>query len=157
MPRPIQMPNDRADPISRPLGLAMLIAILAGGCAGGDGINYTTAQAGLRCVDDSPGCISQRQSTLKALVSDPQRSWISQRPDAAAYASGVRLFAFKTKKKELSCAELQTGRQEADAGPAILRASGSGLSPAQVSRGVILAGEISRELGNEYNRRCRKT
>lgn len=157
MPRPFQTPHARAAYLSRPACLISLIALLAGGCAGGDGINYTTAQAGLRCVDDSPSCISQRQSTLKALVSDPQRSWISQRPDAAAYASGVRLFAFKTKKKDLSCAELQTGRQEADAGPAILRAGGNGLSPAQVARGVILAGEISRELGNEYNRRCRKT
>jgi hypothetical protein len=75
---------------------------------------------------------------------------------AAAYASGVRLFAFKSKKKELSCAELQAGKREADAGPAILRAPGNGLSHSQVSRGVILAHEVSRELGREIERRCGK-
>lgn len=140
-----------------PAGLALVCAGLLTACAGGDGVNVTTPQAGLRCVDDSAHCIGQRQSALKSLVGDPQRGWIKERPDAAAHASGVRLFAFKTKKKELSCAELQAGRQEADAAPASLRAASASLSPAQISRGVILAGEVSRELQNEWNRRCRKT
>ncbi len=91
------------------------------------------------------------------MVGDPSRGWIKDRPDAAAYASGVRLFAYKNKKKELTCPELQAGRQEADGASAALRATGTGLTPAQISRGVMLAGEVGRELGNEYQRRCRKT
>lgn len=139
--------------LALPIGLALSL----GGCGGGNGVTVTSPGAGLRCVDDSPGCISQRQAALKSMQADPNRSWIQQRPDAAAHASGVRLFAFKSKKKELTCAELQTGRKEADAAPAALRAPGTGLSHSQIARGVILAGEVSRELGREYNRRCSKS
>jgi hypothetical protein len=129
---------------------------LFAGC-GGNGVTVTTPGAGLKCVDDSPACIAERQATMKAMLSDPSRTWISQRPDAAAYASGVRLFAFKSKKKDLSCAELQAGKREADAGPAVLRTPGNGLTHSQVSRGVILAHEVSRELGRELGRRCGRT
>jgi len=123
----------------------------------GNGVTVTTPGAGLKCVDDSPTCIAERQATMKAMLADPNRSWVAQRPDAAAYASGVRLFAFKTKKKEMSCAELHAGKREADLGPAILRTPGNGLSHSQVSRGVILAHEVGRELGRELSRRCDKT
>ena len=55
----------------------------------------------------------------------------------------------------LSCDELAIGRKEADAGPGILRGpDGKGLTMAQVSRGVMLSPEISRELSNEHKRRC---
>jgi hypothetical protein len=127
-------------------------AVLA--ACSGNGVNVTTPGAGLKCVDDSPTCIAERQATMKAMLSDQSRAWVAQRPDAAAYASGVRLFAFKSKKKELSCAELQAGKREADAGPAVLRAPGNGLTHSQVSRGVILTHEVSRELGRELSRRC---
>lgn len=136
--------------------LLLLSVGLLAACSG-NGVTVTTPGAGLKCVDDSPTCIAERQATMKAMLADPNRTWVSQRPDAAAYASGVRLFAFKTKKKEMSCAELQAGKREADAGPAVLRTPGNGLSHSQVSRGVILAHEISRELGNELKRRCRKS
>lgn len=138
------------------LGVMAMAASVLAGCSG-NGVSVTTPGAGLKCVDDSPACIAERQATMKAMLADPSRSWVTQRPDAAAYASGVRLFAFKSKKKELSCAELQAGKREADAGPAILRGPGNGLTHSQVSRGVILAGEVSRELGRELSRRCSKT
>ncbi|HQD85043.1 MAG TPA: hypothetical protein PK929_18535 [Quisquiliibacterium sp.] len=42
--------------------------------------------------------------------------------------------------------------------PAVLRGSGGkGLTPAQVARGVMLAGDVSRELGREINKRCKRT
>lgn len=154
------MPSDCPFPVhSRimartPMVLALAIVLQA--CSG-NGVNVTTPGAGLKCVDDSSACVAERQATMKAMLADPSRSWVSQRPDAAAYASGVRLFAFKTKKKELSCAELQAGKREADAGPAILRAPGNGLSHSQISRGVILANEVGRELGRELDRRCGKS
>ena len=145
-----------AHPRTLATGAMLLMAALLVACSG-NGVSVTTPGAGLKCVDDSPTCIAERQATMKAMLADPNRSWIAQRPDAAAYASGVRLFAFKTKKKEMSCAELHAGKREADAGPAILRTPGNGLSHSQVSRGVILAHEISRELGRELGRRCGKT
>ncbi len=110
-----------------------------------------------RCVDDSPACVAERQRQLQNILADRQRSWIKQPPNADAYAGGVRLFAYKTRKKELSCAELTTGHREAEAGPAVLRSpAGKHLTPAQISRGAMLSTEVSRELGSEMRRRCRR-
>ncbi|MBS0242317.1 MAG: hypothetical protein JSS20_09075, partial [Proteobacteria bacterium] len=89
------------------------------------------------------------------MLSDRDKRWIHEPATADAYAGGVRLFAFKSRKKELSCPELAIGRREADAGPGVLRGPGGRhLTPAQVSRGVMFANEVSRELANEQKRRC---
>ena len=144
-------------PVTRPIAVSAMAAcaLVFGGCAGGE-VAPPGSTAGLGCVDDSPACISQRQATLKTLVADPNRAWVKEPATPHAYASGVRLFAFKTKKKDLSCDELKLGRKEADGAAPSLRSSGSGLTPAQIARGVMLAGEVGRELTNEYNRRCKK-
>ncbi len=133
----------------------LLMAALAG-CGGPDvGIS---SSAGLTCVDDSADCIERRQRTLRYLIDANDRGWIKAPAPPAAYASGVRLFALKSKKKELSCEELAYGRNEADRAPRVLRGpAGAGLTPAQVSRGVILASEVSRELAVEMKRRCNKS
>ncbi len=89
-----------------------------------------------RCVDDSPECISRRQTTLRHLVDDQGRAWVKEPATPEAYASGVRLFAFKTKKKELTCDELAHGRREAEAARATLKNAGSTLTAAQVTRGT---------------------
>lgn len=130
--------------------------LLAGGCSNSEAPEISTSRAGLGCVDDSFECISQRKATLQAMVNDPSRKWVKEPATPAAYASGVRLFAFKKQKATLSCEELAHGRKEADAAPATLRSNGTGLTPAQVSRGAMLAHDVGRELGNEYNRRCKK-
>ena len=142
---------------ARKCGLVPLcLSVFVTGCASGTPPEIATARAGLGCVDDSFECISQRKATLQAMVGDPARKWVKEPTSPAAYASGVRLFAFKNKKKDLSCEELAHGRKEAEAAPAALRTTGSGLTPAQVSRGALLAHDVGRELGNEYNRRCKK-
>lgn len=148
------MLSERIFLVRRTPAIWLAATALAVSACSGNNIAVTTPGAGLKCVDDSPTCIAERQATMKSMLADPNKSWVSQRPDAAAYASGVRLFAFKSKKKELSCAELQAGKREADAGPAVLRTPGNGLSHSQVSRGVILAHEVSRELSRELSRRC---
>jgi hypothetical protein len=57
--------------------------------------------------------------------------------------------------RRLDC--MFTGRNEADKAPGVLRGpSGANLTPAQISRGVMLAGEVSRELAAEMKRRCKK-
>lgn len=134
------------------LGLAVVASAL-GGCGGGDPEGTLTTSH--KCVDDSVGCIAHRQSTLKTLLADRDKRWIHEPATADAYAGGVRLFAFKQRKRELTCNELALGRREADAGPGVLRGPGGRhLTPAQISRGVMFAGEVSRELGNEMKRRC---
>ncbi len=137
--------------------VAFVAALLGiSGCATSDGPEISTAQ-GLGCVDDSVECITKRQAALRVLVGDKERKWVREPVTAASYASGVRLFAYKSKKKELTCEELSLGRKEADGAPAVLRGPAARhLTPAQASRGIMLAGEVSRELGNEITRRCKK-
>jgi hypothetical protein len=112
--------------------------------------------AGLGCVDDSKQCLDQRADALKTLMADKQKSWIRQPASPAAYASGVRMFAYKQRKRELTCEELALGRREAEAAAPTLRGpGGQGLTPAQISRGVMFGQEIAKELANEQGRRCR--
>lgn len=111
---------------------------------------------GMACVDDSQHCISERATARNQLLGDKQRTWVKQPASASAYASGVRMIAFKQMKRDMSCEELASGRREADAAPGTLRGpQGQGLTPAQISRGVMLAAEVGRELDNEMKRRCR--
>jgi hypothetical protein len=139
------------------LTVGCMIAVWLGisGCGGGPEPPIGTWTE-VKCIDDSPACITQRQSMLRSMLSDRERRWVKQPATADAYASGVRLFAFKSRKKELSCDELASGRREAEAGPAVLRGpAGKHLTPAQVSRGAILSAEVSRELSVEMQRRCK--
>jgi hypothetical protein len=137
-------------------GLLLLVAPVIVGCSGNDAVGGPSS--GLMCIDDSSDCVTRRQKTLRILIEDEDRTWVKARPPAEAYASGVRLFALKSKKKDLSCDELAHARNEADRAPAILRGpQGAKFTPAQVSRGVMLASEVSRELGTEMRRRCGKS
>lgn len=136
---------------------ATTVAASLAGCASADP-PPTLPQAGLNCVDDSKHCIGQREKVFDSLMADKSRTWVKQPAHPAAYASGVRLFALSKKRKDLSCEELDHGRREADGAPQALRGpGGNGLTPAQVSRGIMLATEVSRELSREFNRRCKRT
>ena len=131
------------------------LGLLAGACTGMFGSGDTNA--GLSCVDDSPQCVEQRQTTLNAMLADKERGWVKEPTTAQAYASGVRLFAFRSRKKELSCEELAHARRESDgAGKALRGPEGKSLSPAQVSRATMFAAEVSKELAAEMkSRRCK--
>jgi hypothetical protein len=133
--------------------LGALAALALGACAVGEPIEG--AGMGINCLDDSPRCISEREAALKTMVADPQRRWVKEAATPSAYASGVRLFAYKSTKKSLTCDELHHGKREADGAAASLKGAGSGLSPAQVSRSTMFAGEVSRELAGEIKRRCK--
>jgi hypothetical protein len=131
------------------LGLCMLWL------AACSGPSLEDSRAGLACVDDSPQCIERRQATLKHLLSDKERRWVKEAPTPQAHASGVRLFAFRRAKGELTCEELVHGRREAEQAPRALKGQ-HGLSPAQVSRATLFAAEVQRELAAEIRRRrCR--
>jgi len=113
------------------------------------------SRAGLSCIDDSTQCVDQRQATLKAMLADKDRAWVKEQATPHAHASGVRLFAFRSKKTELTCEELAHGRREAESAPKTLK-NGQGLSPAQISRASIFAAEVNKELMAEMKkRRCR--
>jgi hypothetical protein len=130
------------------------LALMATACTGAFG--PSDPRAGLSCIDDSPECVEQRQTTLQSLMADKERKWVKEAPSPQAHASGVRLFAFRSQKKELSCEELKHARREADSAPKSLKGpDGKGLSPAQISRASMFAAEVSKELSAEIKRRCR--
>ncbi len=137
-------------------GLALVLAGILGACSGNTPPDIAYGK-GMSCLDDSAHCISQRKAALRNIVTRSDRHWVRDPASVQSYASGVRLFAFKTKKKELTCNELQIGRNEAEGAARVLRGpEGRSLSPAQISRGVILGEEVSRELAREHKRRCRR-
>lgn len=141
---------------NRPTPLLLIAAVALVGCGGPYGPGGPSS--GLTCIDDSSECVSRRQRTLRYLVEDTDRAWIKAHPPPEAYASGVRLFALRSKKKELTCEELAHARNEADRAPQVLHGpSGAKLTSAQISRGVILASEVSRELATEMKRRCKRS
>ena len=119
------------------------------------GLGPDEARGGLRCLDDSSECVEQRQATLKAMLADKDRTWLKETATPQAHASGVRLFAFRSKKSEMSCEELSHARKEAESAPKALKAS-QDLSPAQISRASLFAVEVNKELAAEMRkRRCR--
>jgi hypothetical protein len=136
-------------------GIATALCLAASGCTGF--IDSGDTRAGLSCIDDSPECVAQRQATLKSLIADKDHDWVKEPATPAAHASGVRLFAFRSTKRVLSCPQLAIGRREADAASKTLRGpDGKGLSAAQVSRAALFAAEVSKELSAEMRaRRCK--
>ena len=136
------------------VGTIVMTACITGCSSSGFGPEQPAS--GMECIDDTKACIDERQGALKSLLADRNRDWIRQPAIPLAYASGVRLFAYRVKKRELTCDELALGRREADAAPAALRGlSATGLSTAQIARGSILATEVGRELTKEFQRRCK--
>jgi hypothetical protein len=136
------------------VGTFVMAACITGCSSSGFGPNQSGS--GMECIDDTKACIDERQGALKSLLADRNRDWIRQPASPLAYASGVRLFAYRVKRRELTCDELTLGRREADAAPGALHAlATTGLSTAQIARGSILAAEVGRELTNEFQRRCK--
>lgn len=149
--------------VRRPIGRIFLpafvvaLASVLGACAA---ITLETSATDLPradCVDDSKSCVDRRAAALKEMMSDKKHRWVRDPANAHSYAAGVRLFAFKSRKRDLSCEDLAYGKREADMAPGALNGPESGgLSPAQKSRGTMLAAEVSKELATEMRRRgCR--
>ena len=134
---------------TRPMAALLVgLGLVGSACSGWDD------RAGLSCIDDSPDCVESRQVTLKSMLADDKRAWVREPASPQAHASGVRLFAFRSQKKDLSCEELAIGRREADSVPKALRGpEGKTMSPAQVSRTTILAAEVAKELAAEMRAR----
>lgn len=131
------------------------LGLLLSACSGV--FDAEDSKAGLSCIDDSKECVDRRQATLKAMLADKERKWVKEPASPHAHASGVRLFALRSRKTEMTCEELAHGRREAEGAPKALKAaSGEGLSPAQISRASLFAAEVSKELSVEMKkRRCK--
>jgi len=152
-------PEPQEESMRAPWPRQVTVAFLCGfglalsACSGG--LGPPDGRAGLSCIDDSTECVEQRQATLKAMLADKDRAWVKEPASPHAHASGVRLFAFRSSKTELTCEQLAHGRKEAEGAPKALK-GGQGLSPAQISRASMFAVEVNKELAVEMKkRRCR--
>jgi hypothetical protein len=135
---------------------AMLASIGFGACSASISGPETAAVPSYGCIDDSPACVAQRQGLLRQLQADRAKTWVRQPASIGSYASGVRLFAFKTEKQKLSCDELSIGRREADSAPLALRSpQAQTIQPGIRNRSLMLADEVGKELSREAQRRCR--
>ncbi|MGF1649224.1 MAG: hypothetical protein ACFCUN_02110 [Hyphomicrobiaceae bacterium] len=135
--------------------LVGMAATFAAGCAVNTEGQPQFATSGLTCVEDTTECIAARRAAHMHLVADTSRSWVAARPSARHYVAGVRLFAFKTEAQRLACADLAVGVAEAQRTPAILRGpEGQSFKPGLVSRAIMLAEEVERELKREQRKRC---
>ncbi|MEZ5844796.1 MAG: hypothetical protein R3D27_13820 [Hyphomicrobiaceae bacterium] len=133
------------------------LALLVAACAVSTISDGPPSPRGLDCVDDSARCIHERRLALDALMADRQRAWIRQPASVSSYASGVRLFAYKQRRRELTCEELKLGEREAADAARVLRGpAGRGLSHGQIARGAMLGDEVARDLKREAQRRCRR-
>ena len=131
---------------------------LLGGCAILNPSLTQASRTGANCVDDSARCLAERRTALNTIMADKSDSWVNQPPSATTDASGVRLFAFKQRKRQLNCAQLRIGYREASTARQRLRSSNNpDLTPALISRGAILGDEVARELKREMKRRRCKT
>lgn len=108
--------TDKATRLSTPRSVRCLTVAVVGsatatlaGCAGSEPPSPPPS-LGLRCVDDSAHCISQREKVFDSYMAIKSRGWIRQ-PVApeARHASGVG-FAYSKRRRDLSCDELVHGK-----------------------------------------------
>lgn len=116
----------------------------------------TSTNPAAGCVDDTKHCVDMRMSTLKVMVSDQKRGWVYQQESPASYATGVKLFAYRATKAQLTCAELSHGRTEtADAALTLKSGSVPGMNDSRLAQVRDMSTQVSKELGREYDRVCK--
>jgi hypothetical protein len=135
--------------------LAALALPLVAGCTGTEP-TPVSANPAAGCVDDSKQCVERRMAALKGMVGDPKRAWITAPETPAGYATGVKLFAYRAKKADLTCAELAHGREETRNAPNALK-SGSvpGMNDSRLAQVKDLANQVHKDLAKEFDRVCK--
>jgi hypothetical protein len=93
-------------------------------------------------------------SVLKAMVADPERAWMRQPASPAVLANGVRLFAYRALKTQLTCGELAAAMTEIETAAQTFSGGVGGLKPEQITRVRILSVEVGTELQAENAQRC---
>lgn len=107
------------------------------------------------CLDDSGACVQQRLARLDAMQEDPQRQWIAQTPSTEEYASGVRQFAYRSTRGQLTCSQLSAGIAETAQARRVLAPSKvKDISAERVGQIIALSDDINRELKVERKMRC---
>jgi hypothetical protein len=107
-------------------------------------------QAPDRC-HDVPSC----ETMLRSMTETADRSWISRPETPQGLLTGVRMFAFRTLRPKLTCAELGIALEQLRGVPAALRPPPAGSTPEDIARTTRLAAEVHDELRAENENRCK--
>jgi len=110
----------------------------------------TKADGGTTGCGSDSGCLAR----LKALLDDPTRKWVGEPQLPVEHASGVRQFAYRALRNELSCKQLSLAIDELVAAKTAFGASVPGVASAQAARVRALDGQVEAELRAERARRC---
>jgi hypothetical protein len=121
-----------------------------------ESVGYRAAAQQTTAPQDETSCTSVDRcaSVLKAMVGGPDRSWIGRPASPTVLANGVRLFAYRALKPNLSCGELAAALAEVETAAQTLSGPVDGLKPDQVTRTRVLSVEVGEELQTENTRRC---
>jgi hypothetical protein len=111
----------------------------------------TTATNQYNC-DKPEKCLDR----LRLLVENPDRAWIKQPEEPAAFANGVRLFAYSALHKKLSCDELALALLEIETVNKAFRGSAPRVSPEQLIAVRALSARVAKELSAETAARCNR-
>jgi hypothetical protein len=96
-----------------------------------------------------------RGQALKAMLADPKRSWVTKPESPAAFATGVKLFAYRGVRDKMTCAELAHGRAETVTMPQTLKpGSVPGMNDSRLAQVRDMSGQINKELSKEFDRAC---
>jgi hypothetical protein len=106
---------------------------------------YPSCEKPERCID-----------RLRALVGSPDRRWVKQPEEPAAFANGVRMFAYMALQKKLTCDELSAALLETENAERAFRGTVPGVRPMQVVAARRLSVRIARDLRAETAARCQR-
>lgn len=105
---------------------------------------YPSCEKPEKCID-----------RLRALVGSSDRRWVKQPEEPAAFANGVRMFAYMALQKKLTCDELTAALLETENAEKAFRGTVPGVRPMQVVAARRLSVRIARDLRAEAAARCR--
>ena len=93
-------------------------------------------------------------AVLRAMISDPQQSWMMRAPTPAEFANGTRLFAYRALRQTLDCGRLRFAGAELEWALDTFSRDVEGLDSAHRARVAALAAEVRAELDAEVRKRC---
>jgi len=91
---------------------------------------------------------------LRALVENSDRSWMRRAETPAEVLTGVRIFAYRALRAQLTCGELGVALAQLAGVPTKLRTPPPGSRPQEVASATRLAAEVHEELSAERETRC---
>jgi hypothetical protein len=109
-----------------------------------------------RGIAELDGCGSNPDCSarLKALLADPNRSWVGQPQLPAEHAEGIRQFAYRALRAKLTCGELLLAIDEIAAATRTFATAVPGITSARSAQVRALDAKVEAELRAELASRC---